>query len=545
MKKIAGKLLTIALAASMLTGIVGCNFRGIDSSKTQLYVGVYNGGWGIEWLNDAKARFEKEYDEYQIVITPMKDEYKYATLKNNIGSDFNDMYITDCSYYNYIRDEQILEITDAVREDMADLGEAGNTVESKMDEAHRSFYKTAEDKYYAVPFGSSVWGLNYDVDLFEEEELFIASSDGTGNNITWTTGKKGAAAKSAGRDGEKGTYDDGCPVTFEDFKALLRRMTTKNIKPFIWSDEVGYRNQILLSLWADSEGKDNFNKIKTLSGSFTDYKGVERELSVETGYEINLMKGKYNALTFAQTISVNNYFDTNSGTFGFTETQDAWIDSKQKAATGDGQRIAFLIDGGHWYNEDKGYIEQTNKQLYNEEYGQNGRRFSVMPFPTFDGNTSTTATYLESSHEFSMFVNAQTSNADLAKLFIRFLCTDESLINTTVMSGLHRNFNYTVSEEKLAELPYYYQQLYKLQSSDKVDIVDVRQSNDFYIENQELASIVGWVFQGSFVNNKGTNTSLTEAFDDFRYYSDEGLTVEKFMEGSNDFYKDQWETKYL
>ena len=94
-------------------------------------------------------------------------------------------------------------------------------------------------------------------------------------------------------------------------------------------------------------------------------------------------------------------------------------------------------------------------------------------------------------------------------------------------------------------MPYYYQQLYKLQSSDKVDIVDVRQSNDFYIENQELASIVGWVFKGSFVNNKGTNTSLTEAFDDFRYYSDEGLTVEKFMEGSNDFYKDQWETKYL
>ena len=204
MKKFFIKGLALVSAVVLSLGIAGCGgMRGIDSSKTQLYVGLYDGGWGSDWLDDAKARFEAEYQDYQIVITKLKDEYEYATLKNNIATDFNDMYITACSYYNYINDEQILDITDAVTADMADLGEAGNTVESKMDEEHRAFYKTADNKYYAVPFGSSVWGLNYDVDLFEEQELFIASSDGTGRNITWTTGKQGAAAKSAGRDGKR------------------------------------------------------------------------------------------------------------------------------------------------------------------------------------------------------------------------------------------------------------------------------------------------------------------------------------------------------
>lgn len=229
MKKFFIKGLALVSAVVLSLGIAGCGgMRGIDSSKTQLYVGLYDGGWGSDWLDDAKARFEAEYQDYQVIITKLKDEYEYATLKNNIATDFNDMYITACSYYNYINDEQILDITDAVTADMADLGEPGNTVESKMDEEHRAFYKTADNKYYAVPFGSSVWGLNYDVDLFEEQELFIASSDGTGRNITWTTGKQGAAAKSAGRDGKTGTYDDGCPVTWADFQALLRRMQQHN-----------------------------------------------------------------------------------------------------------------------------------------------------------------------------------------------------------------------------------------------------------------------------------------------------------------------------
>ncbi len=542
MKKVFRKVLTGLLLFAVILGAFGCGRQPqitIDKNKTQLYVGLYNGGWGRDWLDAAKKRFEATYPEYEIVITPMKDEYEYAQLKNSIVSDFNDVYITASNYYGYVASGNLLEITDAVTQDMADLGEAGKTVESKMKETHRDYYKTESGEYYAVPFGSSIWGLNYDVDLFEEAELFISSS--TASGIVWTSGKSGAPALSAGRDGEVGTYDDGTPVTINEFKALLNRMVQKNITPFIWSKEDGYVLHILFSMWADSEGAENIDIMHEMSGTFTDYKGEEVTLNATNGYDVLRMNGRADALSFAELIVSNpSYYNGNSGSYTFTEAQDTYIISKRAAAEGKFNRVAFLLDGGHWYNEAKAYINQTNQSDYASEYA-NGRRFSVMPFPRMDGDTSKTqTTYLESSHEFSMFVNGQTSQPELAKLFIRFMCTDESLRETTATSGLFRNYDYTMSEDDFADLPYYYRQIFELQNSDKVDIVSSRQTNEFYTKNEDLANFNAWVWTGAFKNNSGSLASLSVPTKDFQSYSKHGLTVEKYMEGSLEQWKNNW-----
>ena len=76
MKKFFIKGLALVSEVVLSLGIAGCGgMRGIDPNKTQLYVGLYDGGWGSDWLDDAKARFEAEYQDYQIVITKLKDEY--------------------------------------------------------------------------------------------------------------------------------------------------------------------------------------------------------------------------------------------------------------------------------------------------------------------------------------------------------------------------------------------------------------------------------------------------------------------------------------
>ena len=68
MKKF-GKLIAIALSASMLVGAAGC-FRSTDdgpkadTGKVQLLVGNFNGGYGSEWLNKAVKRFEAKYADY-------------------------------------------------------------------------------------------------------------------------------------------------------------------------------------------------------------------------------------------------------------------------------------------------------------------------------------------------------------------------------------------------------------------------------------------------------------------------------------------------
>lgn len=544
MKKHGVKFLALLIAAFTALSVFGCTFRHdetkVDKNKTQLYVGIYNGGWGMDWLESAKASFEEMYSEYEIVLTPKKNDYEYASLKESIKSDPNDMYITACSYYNYIQDGTILDITDCLTADMKDVGEEGVTIESKLGDAHKDFYKTDNGKYYAVPFGNSIWGLNYDVDLFEEASLYISSSNGSGQGIVWTDGKSGSAPKAAGRDGEIGTYDDGCPVTWAEFKSLLAKMRSQNITPFTWSEVTGYNSFMLLSLWADAEGKDGFDIIKNLQGSFVGYDDQTYEITKNTGYNFNYMKGKAYALEFSREIAANpsNYSGV-AGALGFTQCQDNYIESRSKAAKGESNRVAFILDGGHWYNEAEAYINETNKTLYSDVYG-NGRRFSVMPFPQFDSRRGTQATYLESSHQFSMFVNAQTKQADLAKLFIRYLCSDKIVRESAMMSGINRSCKYTLSEEQLSQMPHYYAELYKLQHSDKVDLVNLRMNNEFYIKDQTKETFY-WVWVGSFTNSRGSKTSLTESFADFREYAvKEDLTVEKFIKGTAETYKNDF-----
>ena len=64
------KLCMIASAAILAVALIavpvsGCSRsdRAVDSSKTQLYVGTFDGGFGDEWLNTIARRFEEEYAE--------------------------------------------------------------------------------------------------------------------------------------------------------------------------------------------------------------------------------------------------------------------------------------------------------------------------------------------------------------------------------------------------------------------------------------------------------------------------------------------------
>ena len=544
MKKFSIKKgIAAVLALVSVFGVAACRPTGIDKNGTQLYVGIFNGGWGMDWLESAKAQFEDLYPQYQIVITDKKTEYEYSALSNTITTDFNDMYITACSYHAYINDKKILDISDQLTMDMADVGEPGKTVHGKILEEYKDFYNLGSEtspQYYAVPFGGSVWGLNYDVDLFEEKSFYISTTDGAGN-ITWTDGKAGSPAKSVGRDGEAGTYDDGTPVTWADFKALISKMRRQNITPFTWSDLTDYVCNVLESLWADVEGKENFEIIKTLSGAFEDYDtGETVKVTPSTGYLINRMKGKAYALEFIKEVTAKGNYSGVAGALSFTEAQANYIESKKNAQLGISNRVAFFFEGGHWYNESKAYIESTNKTLYADDYGESGRRFSVMPFPQFDESQGTQATYEESSHEFAMFVNAQTKQADLAGLFIRFLCTDKILKESTITSGLKRACEYELSDDEIAQMPYYYGEIYKLMSSDKVDIVNLRMEQDVYVTNPVMQSLF-WVWDGKFTNNKGTLTSLTDPVSDFIEYTSSGLTVAKYMEGTVDTYKGYFE----
>ena len=60
------RFVTLFLSISLLVVTAGCGARStveIDSSKTTLTVGNWNGGVGTEWLESAIKKFEEKYKD--------------------------------------------------------------------------------------------------------------------------------------------------------------------------------------------------------------------------------------------------------------------------------------------------------------------------------------------------------------------------------------------------------------------------------------------------------------------------------------------------
>lgn len=104
-------------------------------------------------------------------------------------------------------------------------------------------------------------------------------------------------------DGEKGTYDDGLPETWEQLKVLMTRMVTKNITPFTWSGMYDtYRQRFMNYIWASYEGADDFLLNYSFSGTDSD----SGDIDYSNGYLLQKQNGKYAALKVAEYIVKNS-----------------------------------------------------------------------------------------------------------------------------------------------------------------------------------------------------------------------------------------------
>ena len=56
----------MALACGSTACSAGDQTEAVDPTKIQLNVGVFDGGFGSEWLYNVKARFEKDYADFTV-----------------------------------------------------------------------------------------------------------------------------------------------------------------------------------------------------------------------------------------------------------------------------------------------------------------------------------------------------------------------------------------------------------------------------------------------------------------------------------------------
>ncbi|MBR5528917.1 MAG: extracellular solute-binding protein [Oscillospiraceae bacterium] len=462
------KLFALILAAALLISMIGCGPVAdveLEENKTQLIVGMSDGGIGTEWMERLIAAFEEKYKDYsfeegktgvQVVIgsknrTTMLGE----TLIDIIGtSEIKDeVFFTEGAYYNQFVEKGLLyDITEAMNSPLTEFGE-DKSVTQKMSKDTLD-QLTMDGKLYAVPYWRSGYGMVYNATLFNQNSWYYDAN----GNFTDAKGNLGT-----GPDGKPGTYDDGLPRTYDEFFTLLERIEKDNCTPFQMAGASGdYFSWLIGQMAADVMGYEDvrlnfdFNGTATLVKEGTidwdnmTYETEEVEITPENGYELARQPGLVHALSFAQRLMQNTkYYDPNnclSGSFKIAQSQLEFVRNPTISTK---KNVAIMLDGVWWENEAIASFRET--------YGSNATKYDstmeykwmALPKATEEmvGSESLAVNVLYSYGFIKS--NIAPEKVEVATKFLQFAHTDAMLADFTETTGIFKPFEYPVNEEKL------------------------------------------------------------------------------------------------
>ncbi len=542
MKKIK-TIVCLLLVVTMLSGVLvvaaacGEGFKE-DPTKTNIRVTTYNGGLGKAWLEKAAKAFEEKYanKSFEEGKTGVKVHVDYCQGGNMMIDQTlsKDVYFTEVvDYFQYVNKGKVADITDVVTGDLAEFGESGVTIESKLDNSYKTFLTagsgSANGKYYALPFYEGYMGFIYDRDLFVEKELFFSQSGSFTGDLN---------RLSVGADGVKGTYDDGLPVTYSDFQKLVTEMKNKDVVPFIFGeDALPYFQKLLAGFWADYEGKENMLKNWDFTGSFnivTGWNGDTPTIGTYTFDQSNIASsvkelqkqpGKYYALKFLKDtmLSDTNNYDSKL----YKSAQSALIASKFGNKF---TQYGMLIDGVWWENEanlagsfanlwssDLDRDDASTKDNY-KQY----RNFAFMPFPVEDAKYEAEKAAgiqhkqtLYSANDAFCFISSETKGAKLevSKLFLQYVHTDEQMSSFTATTSIPRALNYTLLESDKESMSYFGKNVMEIKAAS--DIVYPYSGHSYYVSNSATFVLSEWGWKFGNNDNPYTGLQSTSAKDYF------------------------------
>jgi len=517
------KLLTLVLALVLCfsaTFAVACGGSGsgskggieVDESKTQLYVGNYNGGYGSVWFDARIKAFETKYanesfEENKMGVQIIPTKNKTTMTGKNLLNDMtqNDVLFTEAVYYyEFLEKDLLLDITDVVTS-TNEQGKEGDqaSIESKINQTQKDYLNSTAsgNKYYAVPHYASFAGLMYDADLFKAKGFYM-----TDNGTFLQT--YNPANLGVGPDGVKGSHDDGLPKTYDQFFALCDKMIKSECIPFAWNYNVAYINWLLGALHADYEGIDQMrllfdynykdaqgNPVKAKNLISVSDSGVitpkgEMTISNANGYEMYSQAGRYYALNFLdRMLSKESYYHSDSGTTTFSHTlaQGAFL---LDSIDNDNLDVAMLVEGIWWEEEasaDFAYAAKT----YGEEYSRKNRDIRYMPLPKATSDKIGQKTTLLDLGKSFAFINASAANnpvrLDLAKKFLKFCYTDEALQEFTTITNTPKSLNYTLTQDQYNSLSNFGKSVWDVYST--ADMAYPYSTNQLILDNQTTLDI--------------------------------------------------------
>lgn len=482
MKKIM-KVVSFILAFVTVTACAFTGCGGGGSTKSVLKVWNYDGGVGSAWLYAAKERFEKANEDnesyvegkkgVEIKITPTRDTNDLNSIKTAGYS----VYFTQGWKYNAQQENDglMLQIDDIVSNSTIEVENV--TIESKLSKATQDALKAYDGHYYVLPHYQSFDGVVYNHTMFEQYGFFFAKNqadygttdiEDVGYGFIDYEKKNEKALRTVGPDGLPNTDDDGLPSSIEEFERLLKYMVArlpKSVAPFIWMDgsNKSYQLKFTNAIWANLEGYEGtmanftFNTSGKKTRIITDWDGdtpIVEEIEIsEAKNNVNLIyqqESRYYAIKLSNMVfskptteSPNQYYSTLSedgSKYSNEYIQEQFLKGK----------AVMMLEGSYWENEAK----TANK------YPDSAKDLDIrmMPLPVQATGSVTEGKGRQpvqiDTLESYAFINGnvRTKHGEaierLAKDFLKFLYTDESLAEFTTTSSVVKNVNYDLSTEQ-------------------------------------------------------------------------------------------------
>lgn len=290
-------LATIGLALSIPMVLSGCNGGGgtsgsedIPAGATVLNVSVFNGGYGIKWLNAIKDAYEDINPNVYIKVTPSYSPSNDRTAVNS-GMSKIDLYFSQDFLYSTDSENVILN-KKTYPSYFADISDVWNNpaygeteaISTKMVSQATSWFANEENVYRAIPWASAPNSLVYNE----------------------------AVLSAAGVD---------VPVTSDEFNAVcatikqkqLKNQYDKDVYPISISSSDDYSASLFPSWFAQYNGIEGWENF----WDCIDENGNEYKPSVVAN------KGTLRALEAMQKLldADNGYLHANYVTDNFTESQ--------------------------------------------------------------------------------------------------------------------------------------------------------------------------------------------------------------------------------
>ncbi len=416
-------------------------------------------------------------------------------------------------YYNFAGTGEMLDITDVATASMAVYNESG-TVEDKMYDAHKDYFKV-DEKYYALPHYGGSYAMFYDVEMFQKYSLYFAADEASGKGtaayVMSDDSKEyiftdGSETLSSGPNGELGDADDGLPATLDQFFCLCGNMLEQGITPITFSGTstvylTNWLTALAVNLVPESEADllwTNTGKSKHLIDSIADDGTItfmdETEVTPETGYLSHRQVGRYYALSLYEDLLNNGYlYSKTAGTYSHLEAQHSFILGTYKRVAKSVAKIGLLFDGTWFENESSAYFKEMADNGYGNDALKENRKLAIMPMPKaseeYLGKNVMLDTLISAAFIRS---NIASNKIELAKEFLKYCYTDASLQEFTVTTGALINMQYTLSTENKAKISHYTETFLEMKNNSKM--IYPISDNEIYKRYQGsfLQATYGW-----------------------------------------------------